>query len=153
MNEPLILDGLARYQIRDFLQKQSTHSAEDSWSQEIGLLQNQLPIGKVQHSAWQISLAEQDSLKERLQRYAADVTVTTQRQWRIDAGLVMNITVPQQAGQHWVSLDASSGRAKRRAKVWLEYLLWLSYLNVDAEKSKTLQRIAVFSDVTIISTG
>lgn len=153
MNEPLILDGLARYQIRDFLQKQSAHSAEDSWSQEIGLLQNQLPIGKVQHSAWQISLAEQDSLKERLQRYAADVTLTTQRQWRIDAGLVMNITVPQQAGQHWVSLDASSGRAKRRAKVWLEYLLWLSYLNVDVEKSKTLQRIAVFSDVTIISTG
>lgn len=153
MNEPLILDGLARYQIRDFLQKQSAHSAEDSWSQEIGLLQNQLPIGKVQHSAWQISLAEQDSLKERLQRYATDVTLTTQRQWRIDAGLIMNITVPQQAGQHWVSLDASSGRAKRRAKVWLEYLLWLSYLNVDAEKSKTLQRIAVFSDVTIISTG
>ena len=72
------------------------------------------------------------------------VQLTTQRQWRIDAGLVMNITVPQQAGQHWVSLDASSGRAKRRAKVWLEYLLWLSYLNVDAEKSKTLQRIAVF---------
>lgn len=153
LNEPLILDGLARYQIRDFLQKTTFHSVDDASVNDMRLLQNQLPIGKVQLSAWQIGLAEQDSLKARLKHYAPEVTLTTQRQWRIESGLVMNITLPQQQRTDWVSLDASSGRAKRRTKVWLEYLLWLSYLNLDAEQSKGLQRIAVFSDVTIINTG
>ncbi|MFW1949320.1 exodeoxyribonuclease V subunit gamma [Acinetobacter bereziniae] len=153
LNEPLILDGLARYQIRDFLQKATLHSVDDATVNDMRLLQNQLPIGKVQLSAWQIGLAEQDSLKARLKHYAPEVTLTTQRQWRIESGLVMNITLPQQQRTDWVSLDASSGRAKRRTKVWLEYLLWLSYLNLDAEQSKGLQRIAIFSDVTIINTG
>lgn len=153
LNEPLILDGLARYQIRDFLQKATVHSVDDATVNDMRLLQNQLPIGKVQLSAWQIGLAEQDSLKARLKHYAPEVTLTTQRQWRIESGLVMNITLPQQQRTDWVSLDASSGRAKRRTKVWLEYLLWLSYLNLYAEQSKGLQRIAVFSDVTIINTG
>ena len=156
MNEPLILDGLARYQIRDYLQKQDLQkqdTASDSNRQDMTLLQHQLPIGKVQHSAWQISLAEQAGLKERLQRYAPEITATTQRQWRIESDVVMNITVPKQISEKWVSLDASSGRAKRRVKVWLEYLLWLSYLNLDEAQSIGLQRIAVFSDVTILNTG
>ena len=153
LNEPLILDGLARYQIRDFLQKTELHAAHDVAVKDMGLLQNQLPIGKVQLSAWQIGLAEQDSLKARLKRYAPEVTATTQRQWRIESGLVMNITLPQQKHSDWVSLDASSGRAKRRTKVWLEYLLWLSYLDLDTAQSTGLQRIAVFSDVTIVNTG
>ena len=117
------------------------------------LLQDQLPIGKVQQSAWQMSVAEQDALKQRLKLYAEEVTQTTQRQWRIQPDLVMNITVPKQAGQDWVSLDASSARGKRRAKVWLEYLLWLAYLALGDDQSRVLKRIAVFSDVTIINEG
>jgi len=162
--EPLVLDGLARYQIRDFLQKQNLgkdsltdqsviHGTEQLQNQLQNQLQDQLPIGKVQHSAWQISLAEQDALNVRLKRYATEVTATTQRQWRIKDQFVVNITVPLHAVNDWVSLDASSGRAKRRAKVWLEYLLWLSYLDLDDTQSKALRRIALFSDVTIISTG
>src|SRR5699024_1412807 len=116
---------------------------------KIELLQDQLPVGKVQQSAWQISIAEQNSLKERLAIYTDAVTETTQRQWRIEAHTVMNITVPQKFAQDWVSLDASSGRAKRRTKVWLEYLLWLSYLNLGDEQSAKLRRVAVFSDVTV----
>ena len=154
LNEPLILDGLARYQIRDYLQKQTVqkHDVQNN-ATDIGLLQDQLPMGKVQQSAWQMSLAEQDNLQERLKRYAPEVTATTQRQWRIEKNVVMNITVPKQHAVNWVSLDASSGRAKHRAKVWLEYLLWLSYLNLAGDQAKDLQRIAVFSDVTIINTG
>ncbi|WP_089605325.1 exodeoxyribonuclease V subunit gamma [Acinetobacter piscicola] len=158
--EPLVLDGLARYQIRDFLQKQDLGKdilADQSVIHNIEQLQNQLqdqlPIGKVQHSAWQISLAEQEALNARLKRYAAEVTRTTQRQWRIEDQLVINITVPMQTVNDWVSLDASSGRAKRRTKVWLEYLLWLSYLDLDDAQSLDLRRIALFSDVTVISTG
>lgn len=162
--EPLVLDGLARYQIRDFLQKQNLskdsladqsviHGTEQLQNQLQNQLQDQLPIGKVQHSAWQISLAEQDALNARLKRYATEVTATTQRQWCIEDKFVINITVPVYTVNDWVSLDASSGRAKRRAKVWLEYLLWLSYLDLDDTQSKALRRIALFSDVTIISTG
>ena len=151
LNEPLVLDGLAKYQIRDFLQKQDTQDQHNKADQ--ALLQDQLPIGKVQYSAWQMSLAEQASLKERLKIYATDVTQTTQRQWRIQLDLVMNITVPKQVGQDWVSLDASSARGKRRAKVWLEYLLWLTYLAWGDDQSRVLKRIAVFSDVTIINEG
>lgn len=162
--EPLVLDGLARYQIRDFLQKQDLgkdsladqsviHDTEQRQNQLQNQLQDQLPIGKVQHSAWQISLAEQEALNARLKRYATEVTATTQRQWRMKDQFVVNMTVPIHAIKDWVSLDASSGRAKRRAKVWLEYLLWLSYLDLDDTQSKALRRVALFSDVTIISTG
>ena len=156
LNEPLVLDGLAKYQIRDFLQKQDVHDQNNG--ADSALLQDQLPIGKVQHSAWQMSVAEQDRLKDRLYRYAEKVTETTQRQWTVKDGLVMNITIPKQnelerQGQHWVSLDASSARGKRRTKVWLEYLLWLSYLALDDDQSRVLKRIAVFSDVTLINEG
>lgn len=152
--EPLVLDGLARYQIRDYLQKKHLQNNQVVTDEEqVALLQDQLPIGKAQYSAWQISVMEQDNLKARLKQYADSVTATTQRQWRISADVVMNISVPQQFAQHWVSLNASSGRANRRAKVWLEYLLWLSYLNLDEAQSAKLQRIALFSDITIINTG
>ena len=155
--EPLILDGLGRYAIRDFLQKQyqptSTDLSATTIELDAELLQDQLPVGKVQHSAWQMSLAEQQNLKNRLKLYAPEVTATTQQQWRIQPDLTMNLTVPKNEVSDWVSLDASSGRAKRRTKVWLEYLLWLSYRKLDDEQSVKLRRIAVFSDHTILCTG
>ena len=153
-----MLDGLAKYQIRHFLQKQNAVHAdhadcESNLMADIGLLQDQLPIGKVQYSAWQMSLVEQERLKERLHLYAAEVTATTQRQWCIENNVVMNITVPKQHAGHWISLDAASARGTRRTKVWLEYLLWLSYLNLAGEQAQGLQRIAIFSDATIVNTG
>ena len=39
-------------------------------------------------------------------------------------------------------MEASSARAKRRAKVWLEYLLWLAYLNEGSAGAKR-RRIVV----------
>lgn len=145
--EPLILDGLGRYAIRDFLQKQQTQDLD------LRILQDRLPVGKVQHSALQMSLAEQARLRQRLTRYADKPTPTTQRQWHLCDDVLMNITVPQQAVMQWVSLDTSSARAKRRAKIWLEYLLWISYLNLNDEQSIQLKRIALFSDVTLIQSG
>ncbi|WP_445114769.1 exodeoxyribonuclease V subunit gamma [Acinetobacter sp. WZC-1] len=151
-DEPLMLDGLRRYVIRDFLQQQDAGSAADA-DDRAALLQDQLPVGKVQHSAWQIGVAEQENLRQRLAKYAAATTPTTQRQWRIQPEMVMNISVPVQAGSDWVSVEASSARAKRRARVWLEYLLWLSFTRLEDTEASRLKRIALFSDVTIISTG
>lgn len=144
-NEPLLLDGLGRYAIRHFLQ-QSDQQAQPE------VLLDQLPVGKVKYSAWQQGIFEQECLLERLHQYAPAVTQTTQRVWRIAKQLHMNITVPKSETQDWVSMEPSSARAKRRAKVWLEYLLWLAYLNegsVGAEK----RRIVVFSDQTVICSG
>lgn len=152
-DEPLILDGLGRYALRDFLQQYDNLEQLD-----FNLLQDQLPVGKVQHSTLHMSRVEHQSLQDRLHQFAEQATATTQRQWHISKDVIMNITVPQQLSTMWVSLDASSARAKRRVKVWLEYLLWLAYLKAchpqisDAE-TQVYQRVAVFSDVTLINTG
>lgn len=142
--EPLLLDGLGKYAIRHFLQQQ-----DDQLSPS--LLQDQLPVGKVQHSAWQQSRLEQQRLLERLQQYAAAPTETTQRVWRVSKQLQIACVTPKQLTQDWVSLEASSARAKRFAKVWLEYLLWLALINSDAATEK--RRIVVFSDQTVICEG
>lgn len=144
-NEPLLLDGLGRYAIRHFLQ-QSEQQAQPE------VLIDQLPVGKVKYSAWQQGVFEQECLLERLHHYAPAVTQTTQRIWRIAKQLHMNITVPKSETRDWVSMEPSSARAKRRAKVWLEYLLWLAYLN-EGSAGAEKRRIVVFSDQTVICSG
>ena len=57
-------------------------SENDLESQFMSQLQDQLPIGKVQHAALQLSLAEQKTLLTRLHLYADQVTATTQRHAR-----------------------------------------------------------------------
>ena len=142
--EPLLLDGLGKYAIRHFLQQQDDQLYPS-------LLQDQLPVGKVQHSAWQQSRLEQQRLLERLQQYAPAPTETTQRVWRVSKQLQIACVTPKQLTQDWVSLDASSARAKRFAKVWLEYLLWLAVMKIEAATTK--RRIVVFSDQTVICEG
>ncbi len=144
-NEPLLLDGLGRYTIRHFLQQNEQQAQPE-------VLLDQLPVGKVQYSAWQQGIFEQECLLERLHHYAPAVTQTTQRVWRIAKQLHMNITVPKSETQDWVSMETSSARAKRRAKVWLEYLLWLAYLN-EGSAGTERRRIVVFSDQTVICKG
>lgn len=144
-NEPLLLDGLGRYAIRHFLQQSEQHAQPE-------VLIDQLPVGKVKYSAWQQGVFEQECLLERLHHYAPAVTQTTQRVWRIAKQLHMNITVPKSETQDWVSMEPSSARAKRRAKVWLEHLLWLAYLN-EGRAGAEKRRIVVFSDQTVICSG
>ena len=145
LEEPLLLDGLGRYAVRNFLQKQQETPNPE-------LLMHQLPIGKLQHSSWQMSLIEQQRLKDRLYQHATEVTPTTQQIWKVTDQLYINITLPKRYTEKWVSLEASSARAKRRAQVWLEYLLWVAYLNM-GEGGEKLSRIVVFSDQSIICEG
>ena len=142
--EPLMLDGLGKYAIRHFLQQNIDATAP-------ALLQDQLPVGKVQHSAWQQSRIEQQRLLERLQDYATSPTETTQRVWRVSKQLQISCVTPKHIAQDWISLDASSARAKRFAKLWLEYLLWLVIL--DQETASEKRRVVVFSDQTVICEG
>lgn len=155
-SEPLLLDGLGRYQVRAALQRQSAHEGFESHALNTldpDLYQDQLPVGKVRQSAWNSSVQEQQALLLRLQHYAAAPTQTTQVQWRMQAELSINMTVPAGAVQDWVSLEAASARGKRRGQVWLSYLFWLNYLNLSDEQAQSLRRIVVFSDTTIICTG
>ena len=141
----MLLDGLGRYAVREFLQKQPESIQPE-------LLMDRLPIGKLQHGSWQISLLEQQRLKQRLLMHAPEATPTTQQLWKMNADVYMNIRLPKNSVEKWVSLEASSARAKRRAKVWLEYLLWLAYLNM-ADGGTQFSRIVVFSDRTIVCQG
>ena len=145
VQEPLLLDGLGRYAVRHFLQQ---HEGEVKPE----LLLDQLPIGKLQHSSWQVSVLEQQRLKDRLLKYASETTPTTQQVWKVNDQIYMNLSLPKNSAEQWVSLEASSARAKRRAKVWLEYLLWLAYLNM-GEGGEKLTKIVVFSDRTILCHG
>lgn len=142
--EPLLLDGLGRYAIREFLQQHQQLQPE--------LLADRLPVGKVSHAAWQMSVAEYELLLNQVHQYAAEPTKTTQQSLTLKADLSLRIDVPEQLEQQdWVSLNPSSASAERRVKVWLEYILWLAYLNrADTEKNR---RIVVFSDCTIIYSG
>ena len=144
-DEPLFLDGLGKYAIRHFLQKQQPDAAQD-------LLLDQLPVSKIKNSAWQQSVLEQQRLQARLQQYANEETATTYRTWRISAQLSMNIQIPAQDVKDWVSLQASSARAQRIAKVWLEYLIWLAFLQ-EPDHMTDKRRIVVFSDQTVICEG
>jgi hypothetical protein len=99
-----------------------------------------------------MSVLEQQRLLTRLQRYAPEATATTQQVWKVNEHLQINVTLAKYSAEKWVSVEASSARAKRRAKVWLEYLLWLAYVNL-GEGGQQYQRIVVFSDRTILCTG
>lgn len=143
-NEPLVLDGLGRYAVRDFMQQcESPNQA---------LLMHHLPVGKVQQSAWQHTQSEFDVLKERLIRYAPCSTPTTQQTLQISEQLYLQFELPEGNEQDWVSLNTASARGERRTKVWLEYLLWVQSLNLNQE-GQSYRRIVVFSDQTIICTG
>ncbi|RKG32374.1 exonuclease V subunit gamma [Acinetobacter guerrae] len=144
-DEPLFLDGLGKYAIRHFLHQHPQDAPAD-------LLLDQLPVSKIKHSAWQQSLFEQERLQERLQHYAMQETPTTYRTWRLSSQLHMNIQIPTEDVQDWISVQASSARAKRIAKVWLEYLIWLAYLN-QGEHAQDKRRIVVFGDQTVICEG
>ena len=139
--EPIVLDGLARYAVRDFMQQNEQANAD--------LLLDQLPVGKVSQSAWQSTEAEYQDLLDKLHEYTPQPTPITQYTWQVTSQLFLQFQAPKNRTTTWVSLQASSAKGERRAKVWLEYLLWLRHIAGTAEH----QRIVVFSDQTIICSG
>lgn len=144
--EPLLLDGLQRYQVRDFLLQSATDA------QSVALLQDQLPVGKTLTATWQKSVQEQHYLIERLAEFSPTQTATTQRIWRATKQLQINIVVPADSSKLWCNIMAASASAKRYAKVWLEYLLWLAYLN-QGHAGQDYQRLVICSNRNIHFTG
>jgi exodeoxyribonuclease V gamma subunit len=143
-DEPLLLDGLEKYAVRNTLLQAPQNSNED-------LLSDQLPVGKLKEATWNNSLQQHEALLERVkavtQSDVATLTPVTQRVLSLDDNLQMQITVPAEPVQTWVSLTASSARGRRRAQIWLEYLLWLHSL--PEHDTQAYQRIEVCGDLTV----
>ena len=147
IHEPLLLDGLGRYVLRDYLQQfQQRDGVNES------LLADVLPVTKTRHATLRQSVLEHTHLQKRLQRYAAEPSQVTRQPLSLDA-LLLQIDVPVHVQQDWISMTLASSRAQRRAHLWLQYLLWLVYADLPEDKSRALQRIQVFQDNTIICTG
>ena len=116
------------------------------------VLQDVLPVGKTQHATWQQSLIEHSHLQQRLYQFAETTTATTRQVLKLQDQLHISIQVPESTSDTWLSLMAASAKPKRRGRVWLEYLLWLAYLDL-GDAGRNLRRIAVCSDKTLICQG
>ncbi len=144
--EPLLLDGLERYAVREFLLRQSHVGGAEV------LLQDKLPVGKTQQATWQHSVLEHSQLLQRLHAYAEQVTPVTQRLLKLSPKLHLRISMPTHASEsQWVSMLPSTARASRRTQIWLEYLCWLASLPDTAHAG--YQRIVVCQDATVICQG
>lgn len=144
-NEPILLNGLDRYAVRDFL-----HSTEKA---DPILVSDKLPVSKLMQSAWQVSQSEHQSAIKRLSIYAESPTKIKGEAVKLKDGLSISINVPDDENCHkWVVLKASSAYAEHRAKVWIEYLLWLAYLNLGDEGTDR-QMVVVFNNSTVVSEG
>ncbi len=168
--EALLLDGLARHHLRDFmlnaapelaqhieqnqtndLNPSNTHTVTNT----VALLQDQLPVGKMQQAALSRVQQEYAALQSRMQKYATEPTVTTQKTYSYDSAVIFNLTLPSTAATDWVSIQASAGRGRRRAQVWLEYLFWCLWQGQHQpdQDTQALRRVVVFNDVTVICQG
>jgi exodeoxyribonuclease V gamma subunit len=134
--EPLLLSGLEKYAVRDFMWK---FQAQET---PVQLLQNTLPVGKTRDATWKQSLLEQAFLRERLAAFSDEETPTTQRTYRINQQLHINIRVPNVETTLWCNVVAARASNKRTAQVWLEYILWLAYANLGAS-GQLLERVVI----------
>lgn len=138
-HEPLILNGLEKYSVRDFLLQHGEQDAEI-------LLQDTLPVGKTLNATFKTGLQEQQYLRDTLQQFADEATTTTQQLWKMNPHLHIRIQVPEQPTKLWCSVVAASARPRKYAEVWLEYLFWVAYQNTEQQD---LERIVVCKDAVI----
>ena len=141
--EPLILNGLEKYAVRDFLLKYGTQEAKS-------LLQDTLPVGKTLNATFKTGVQEQQYLRDVLMQYAEQETLTTQQVWKMTPQVHIRIQVPASTTTRWCNVVASRATPQRYAHVWLEYLLWVAYQNT---AQQDLERIVVCKDDVIHFAG
>lgn len=144
--EPLQLNGLQKYAVRDYLQQQLKSTTANVSDDTYQLLQDKLPIGKMQSATLQMAIDEYHWVAGRLAYYGGEITPLTQRRWQYDEQTQFLLLSPEQKdATQWVSLTASGCYAERPLVVWLEYLLW----RASTDTSEHLQRIALFKNNTL----
>ncbi|MFC3903378.1 DNA helicase/exodeoxyribonuclease V, gamma subunit [Acinetobacter marinus] len=152
--EPLQLGGLQKYSVRDYLQQcflenntLESDAVLATESTDLLLLQDKMPIGKMQNATWQQAQSELDQVLERLSDFGGKVTLLTTKTMPLGEQLQLNIQIPSdESATNWVSLTASSCHGARALSIWLQYLLWRAY----ADQIESLTRIALFKNMTLI---
>lgn len=143
-DEPLLLDGLEKYAIRDLLQTGIEANADVLFS-------DQLPVGKLKQATWSVHVEQHEQqmqlVKEITQTDPPQLTAVTQRLVKLSAELHLQVTMPIEATDCWVSVTAASARGRRRAQIWLEYLLWL--YSLPETDTGCYTRIEVCKDVVV----
>ncbi len=149
--EPLQLDGLQKYTVRDYLQQSFIQNeAELNVTQEVQRLQDKLPIGKMQTVTLMQLVDAHKEVKQRLSHYGGVITALTSRRWSYSElfDLILVMPADTQAAT-WVSATAASCSGERPLKIWLEYLLW----RASSDSVHDVQRVALFSNKTLIIRG
>lgn len=141
--EPLLIGGLDKYQIRDQLYNHEAGSDEVS---------DLLPVGKLKDVMWNSIDAEYKQCVMRKNAISPEVIKEDVVSLNVLDGLNLTITVPTEGVKHWVKLKPSSAYGDHRTKAWLEYLLWLTYLNL-GDKGEEHKLSVVFLDATIECSG
>lgn len=147
--EPLQLNGLQKYHVRDYL-KQYVMEEDAEQAVDLSLLQDKLPVGKMVNATWELAKAEQVLVKQRLKQYGGIITPTTQREWQQSQQFHFKLSVPDDStASTWVSLTSASCYGEKPLTVWLEYLLWRASTDLDVP----LSRIALYKNKTLVAEG
>lgn len=134
--EPLIPDYLEQYQLIDMM-LQSVQEQDVELDDLKTRALDKLPAGKIKHSVWQQKQGELSEFQQYLAELKLSITETTQRLWTCyfpdeQHQIAIQMIVPKQLQQQlWCSIYASDiHKGKYRLRHWLQYLCWLSYLNL-----------------------
>lgn len=149
--EPLQLDGLQKYTVRDYLQQSFIQNeTELNVIQEAQLLQDKLPVGKMQITTLINLVDDHEELKQRLIHYGGVITTLTTWRWSYNDVFEFTLSTPiDTQATIWVSTTASSCTGERPLHIWLEYLLW----RASSDHVQDLQRIALFNNKTLLMRG
>lgn len=141
--EPLVLGGLEKYSIREQVYD---HSAEQSTVTDL------LPVGKLKDVMWSHISNEHKQCMDRLKTLVPEMVAEQMVSLTVAENLELMITVPLVDTLHWAKIKASSAYGDHRTKAWLEYLLWLTHLNL-GEKGQDRKLSVVFTNATIECSG
>lgn len=141
--EPLGVNALESYFIRDWHQQQSAQQQE--------LLQDRLPIGHAAQAYWKKSIWEAARNRQRLLQFGPAESALTEQPLQLGPWQ-LQVTVPMQPDcSLWLSQFASGYKGKRLLRYWLEHLAWqvVRQTSADDVKAQRGQRVVVLNKSTV----
>lgn len=152
--EPLILNSLEKYQVLDRIMQQHDEQAIQFDSTQIDLhLEPLLPVGKLKYSYWQDTVNIYQQMQQILHKLDLTETPTLQKIWQFAPQLQFTCTLPQDLSTTiWARILPNSLSASQRLAVWIDYLLWLAYLDAD-ETSRDYHMVCVFKNGVLTQSG
>lgn len=137
--EPLVLDGLEKHYLRDQVYNFHAHQ---------GVVSDLLPVGKLKDVMWKQISTEYQLCVDRLKTLVSSPVEEHAALLKVSDDLELLITVPTAGTKHWAKIQASSAYGDHRTKIWLEYLLWITHLNLgDAGMDHKLSVVFTNADV------